>query len=89
MGFIWWLIIGGVIGWLASIVMNTNHKQGKFLNIVVGIVGAMIAGWLLSPLLGISTINQDSFSLGSLFVSFLGAVILLALVNLFRHGKMR
>ena len=89
MGFILWLIIGGIIGWLASIVMNTNHKQGKFLNIVVGIVGAMIAGWIISPLLGIRTINQDSFSLGSMFVSFLGAVILLALVNLFRHGKAR
>jgi uncharacterized membrane protein YeaQ/YmgE (transglycosylase-associated protein family) len=89
MGFILWLIIGGIIGWLASIVMNTNHKQGKFLNIIVGIVGAMIAGWILSPMLGIRTINQESFSLASMFVSFLGAVILLALVNLFRHGKPR
>lgn len=89
MGFILWLIIGGIIGWLASIVMNTNHKQGKFLNIIVGIVGATIAGWIISPLLGISTINQDNFSLASMFVSFLGAVILLALVNLFRHGKPR
>jgi len=89
MGFILWLIIGGVIGWLASIVMKTNHKQGMFLNIVVGIVGAMLAGWLISPLLGIGTINQDNFSLGAMFVSFLGAVILLALVNLFRHGKAR
>jgi uncharacterized membrane protein YeaQ/YmgE (transglycosylase-associated protein family) len=89
MSFIWWLIMGGILGWLASIVMNTNHKQGMFLNIVVGIVGAMLAGWIISPMLGISTINQDNFSLASLFVSFLGAVILLAIVNFFRHGKAR
>ena len=89
MDFIWWLIIGGILGWLASIVMGTNHKQGMFLNIVVGIIGAMLAGWIISPLLGISTINQENFSFGSLFVSFLGAVILLAIVNLFRRGKAR
>ena len=89
MGFIWWLIIGGILGWLASIVMHTNHKQGMFLNVIVGIVGATLAGWIISPLLGISTINQDNFSFASLFVSFLGAVILLAIVNFFRHGKAR
>jgi uncharacterized membrane protein YeaQ/YmgE (transglycosylase-associated protein family) len=87
--FIVWLILGGVIGWLASLVMRTNAQQGIFLNIIVGIVGAMLGGWLISPLLGAATINQNDFSLAGLFVSFLGAVILLAIVNLVRRGRIR
>ncbi|MBA2689573.1 MAG: GlsB/YeaQ/YmgE family stress response membrane protein [Burkholderiales bacterium] len=89
MNFIVWLVVGGVIGWLASMVMKTDAQQGVFLNIVVGIIGAMIGGWLLSPLFGASTINQNVFSLPGLLVSFLGAVILLAIVNLFRRGRVR
>jgi uncharacterized membrane protein YeaQ/YmgE (transglycosylase-associated protein family) len=84
-----WLVVGGVLGWLASLVMRTDGSQGVFLNVVVGIVGAMIGGFLLSPLLGSSTINQGNFSLSGLFVSFLGAVILLAIVNFFRRGRAR
>lgn len=83
MNFIIWLAVGGILGWLASIVMNTNGQQGIFLNIVVGIVGATLAGWFLSPMFGVATINQNAFSIGALFVSFLGAVILLAIVGLF------
>lgn len=89
MNFIIWIIVGGIIGWLASIVMRTNAQQGMLLNIVVGIIGSLLAGWFLSPLFGISTINQGDFSLPSLLVSFLGAVILLAIVNLFRRGRAR
>ena len=85
MNFIIWLVVGGVIGWLASIVMKTNGQQGIILNVIVGVVGAMLAGWLISPLVGISTINQDNFSLPSLLVSFVGAAVLLAIVNLFRR----
>ena len=86
MNFIIWLIIGGLIGWVASIVMKTNGQQGVFLNVIVGIVGAFLGGWLISPLVGVATINQDNFSLAGLGVSFVGAVILLAIVNLFRRG---
>lgn len=89
MNFIIWIVIGGIIGWLASIVMRTNAQQGLFLNIVVGIVGALIGGWLISPLLGAATINQNDFSLSSLLVSFIGALILLAIVNFFRRGRAR
>jgi len=89
MNFILWLILGGILGWLASIIMHTDAQQGIFLNIVVGILGAMVAGFLLTPLLGIGTINQDSFSLPALLVSLLGAIILLAIVNLFRRGAVR
>jgi uncharacterized membrane protein YeaQ/YmgE (transglycosylase-associated protein family) len=85
MNFIIWLVIGGVIGWLASIVMKTNAQQGIFLNIIVGIVGAFLGGLLLSPLFGTGTINGDDFSASGLIVSFLGAIILLAIVNLFRR----
>lgn len=89
MNFIIWLILGGVIGWLASMLMKTNDQQGMFLNVVVGIVGAMLGGWFISPLVGIGTINQDNFSMGAMLVSLVGAVILLAVVNLVRRGSMR
>jgi uncharacterized membrane protein YeaQ/YmgE (transglycosylase-associated protein family) len=89
MNAIVWLVVGGVIGWLASLVMKTDNQQGMLLNVVVGIVGSVVAGWVISPLLGAGTINQGNFSLPSLVVSFLGALILLAVVNLFRRGAVR
>ena len=89
MNFIIWLVVGGVIGWLASIVMKTDGQQGVFLNVVVGIVGAMLGGWFISPLIGVGTINQDNFSLPAMLVSFVGAAILLAIVNLVRRGRVR
>jgi uncharacterized membrane protein YeaQ/YmgE (transglycosylase-associated protein family) len=89
MNLIIWLVIGGIIGWLASIVMNRNAQQGIFLNIVVGIIGAFIGGFLISPLLGAGTINQNDFSVTSLLASFLGAVILLGIVNLFTRKRVR
>ncbi len=89
MNFIAWLVVGGVLGWLASIVMKTNAQQGIFLNIIVGIVGAFIAGFVVAPLIGTGTINANDFSMASLVVSFLGAVILLAIVNLFRRRSVR
>ena len=87
MNFILWLVIGGVIGWVASIVMKTNDQQGKILNIVVGIIGAFLGGLLLSGLFGTGTINQNDFSISSLLVSFVGAVILLAIVKMFRRAR--
>lgn len=89
MNFLIWIVVGGVIGWLASLVMKTDAQQGMFLNVVVGIVGALLGGWLLAPLLGTGTINQNDFSISSLFVSFLGALVLLMVVNLLRRGQAR
>lgn len=89
MNFIIWLIVGGLIGWLASMLMKTNDQQGMVLNVVVGIVGAMIGGWFVSPLVGVGTINQNNFSLPAMLVSFIGAAILLAIVNLVRRGSAR
>lgn len=87
--FIIWLVVGGVLGWIASMIMRTNAQQGVFLNIVVGIVGAALAGFIISPLLGVPTINQNAFSLGAMVISLLGAIVLLAIVNLFRRGRTR
>ena len=89
MNFMLWIIIGGLLGWIASLIMRTNAQQGLFLNIVVGIIGALVAGFVLTPLFGIGTINQNNFSLPALLVSLLGAIILLAIVNLFRRGTVR
>lgn len=87
--FIVWLIVGGLIGWVASLVMRTDAQQGTLLNIIVGIVGAFIAGLVLTPLFGIGNINDGNFSLPALLISLLGAIILLAVVNLFRRGAVR
>ena len=87
MSFILWIIIGGLIGWVASMIMGTNDTQGKILNIVVGIVGAFLSGLLLAPLLGTGTINQGDFSIGSLLVSLVGAVVLLWIVGMVRRKK--
>lgn len=84
-----WLIIGGVIGWLASVVMRTDHQQGIVLNVVVGILGAIIGGWLLGPLFGGGPTSPEAFRLPSLLVAFLGAVVLLGVVNLIRRGVVR
>lgn len=80
-----WLAVGGVIGWLASILMKTDDQQGIVLNVVVGIVGALLAGWFLAPLVGVGTINEGQFSLGALALSFLGAVLLLAVAKMLRR----
>ena len=89
MNIIIWLVVGGLIGWFASIFMGTNNQQGILLNVVVGIVGAMVGGWLISPLLGVDTINQANFSLPALAVTFLGAAILLAIFNLLQRRRLR
>ncbi len=89
MNFIIWIVVGGLIGWVASMIMRTDAQQGLFLNVVVGIVGALLAGWIISPLVGLPTINQDAFSIGAMLVSLVGAIILLAIVNLFRRGSAR
>jgi uncharacterized membrane protein YeaQ/YmgE (transglycosylase-associated protein family) len=86
MGIIVWLVMGGVVGWIASMIMGTNARQGMVLNIVVGIVGALIGGWLIGPMLGAGSIN-DGITIMSVIVSLIGAVILLAILSLFRRGS--
>jgi len=83
--FIIWIIAGGFVGWLASLIMRTNSRQGTIADIVVGIVGAFLGGYFLSPLFNISTINEGNFSIPALLVSLGGAIILLAISKLFRN----
>ena len=83
MGIIIWLIVGGVVGWLASIVMRTDGQQGIFLNVIVGIVGAAIAGFIFG-----GSINQ-AITITTFLYSLIGAIILLAIVNLVRRGSVR
>lgn len=89
MGLIVLLIVGGLIGWVTSLIMRTDGQQGIFLNIVVGIVGALIAGFFLTPLIGGAPITSGEISIQSVLVSLLGAVVLLAIINLFRRGSVR
>lgn len=83
MGIIIWLIVGGIVGWLASLIMKRDAQQGIILNIIVGIVGALIAGWIFG-----GGINQ-AITLTSFLYSLIGAVILLAIVNLFTRKSIR
>ena len=79
-----WLLFGALIGWLASIVMKTNGQQGALLNIVVGIVGAFIGGFILNR-----QVVPSVFSITSLLTAFLGAVVLLGIYNLATRGRVR
>lgn len=83
--FLVWIIAGAVIGWVASLIMRTNSRQGLIADIIVGIVGAFVGGYFLSPIFNAGTINEGDFSLPALLVSLGGAVILLAVSKLFRN----
>ena len=87
MGILIWLLVGGLVGWVASFIMKTDGSQGIILNVVVGIVGAFLAGFFISPLVGIPTINQNSLNIGSILVSLVGAVILVGIVKLVRGAR--
>jgi uncharacterized membrane protein YeaQ/YmgE (transglycosylase-associated protein family) len=82
--FLIWIIAGAVIGWVASLIMRTNSRQGLIADIIVGIVGAFVGGYFLSPIFNAGTINQGDFSLPALLVSLGGAVILLVISKVFR-----
>src|ERR1700712_5079997 len=75
MNLIIWLVVGGLIGWVASMIMRTDAQQGAILNVIVGIVGSALGGLLVAPLLGAGTVNQNDFSIRGLLASLIGAVI--------------
>jgi uncharacterized membrane protein YeaQ/YmgE (transglycosylase-associated protein family) len=89
MGLLLAIVVGGIIGWLASIVMRTDAQQGIFLNVVVGIVGSLLGGFILGPILGGGNLLEGSLDIRTLLVALLGSIILLAIVNLFRRGRVR
>lgn len=88
LGWIIALIVGGVAGWLASLVMNRDASMGIFMNIVVGCVGSVIGNVIAGPLLGINGSVQE-FSITGLLVAVLGAVVLLGAANLIQRGRVR
>jgi uncharacterized membrane protein YeaQ/YmgE (transglycosylase-associated protein family) len=77
------LVVGGLIGWVASMIMG--GPGGVIMDVVVGIVGALLAGFLLNPLIGGSNIMNGNLSMSSILVSLLGAIVLLAILRLFRR----
>lgn len=82
MGIILWIIFGAIVGWVASMLMNTDPQQGAMLNIVVGIVGAVVGGWIMS------FFNQSGvsgFNLYSFIVALIGAIVLIAIVKALRR----
>lgn len=83
------LVVGGIIGWIASMIMRTDGQQGIVLNVVVGIVGALLAGFIITPLIGGASIMDGAINIQSVLVSLVGAVVLLAIVNLVRRGSVR
>ena len=82
------IIVGGIAGWLASMVMNRDASMGIFWNIVVGIIGSVLGNLIAGPLLGISGSVQE-FSLTGLVIAVVGAVVLLGIVNLVQRGRVR
>jgi uncharacterized membrane protein YeaQ/YmgE (transglycosylase-associated protein family) len=86
MNLIIYLIAGAIVGYIASRIMRTSGQQGLLLDIVVGVVGAFLAGYFISPLLGVGTIN-DAITIPTMLVTLLGSVILLAIVKLFRGSR--
>ena len=86
MNILIWLLIGGLIGWAASVLMGTDNRQGIILNVVVGIVGAALGGWLFGGAFGTSTINQGDLSFSGILVSLVGAVVLIAILKFIRRA---
>jgi uncharacterized membrane protein YeaQ/YmgE (transglycosylase-associated protein family) len=84
-----WIVVGGLIGWFASKILTTDGQHGIALNVVIGIVGALIGGWVLSPMLGISSVNQNDISIPGLLVSLTGAIALLGIVKFLRTYNLR
>jgi len=82
------IIVGGIIGWIASMIMGRDASMGIFWNIVVGIIGALLGGWLGSMLFGIDSTLSD-FNLPGLLMSLVGAVVLLGILNLVQRGRVR
>jgi uncharacterized membrane protein YeaQ/YmgE (transglycosylase-associated protein family) len=89
MHFIVWIMLGGILGWIASIILHTKAQQGPRLNSPVRIICTLLAGVLITPLFGVGTINQRNFSLPALLLSLLGAIILLAMVDFIRRSTVR
>jgi uncharacterized membrane protein YeaQ/YmgE (transglycosylase-associated protein family) len=87
--FLLWLVAGGLLGWVASVVMLSDGPQGFLMNLLVGVFGAALGGWFLSPMVGLSGADQHGFSVGGLLVAMVGSIVLLSVYNVFRPGPAR
>jgi uncharacterized membrane protein YeaQ/YmgE (transglycosylase-associated protein family) len=85
MSIIAWIIVGGIAGWLASLVMKTNNRQGCLVDIIIGVIGAFIGGWLMSQL-GVDT-EVTGINIPSILVAFIGAVVFLGILKLFQRSR--
>ena len=84
-----WLVVGAVIGWVAALLMRDDEDQGVFVNVLVGIAGALVAGWLIAPYIGVKVVHPGVFNFGALAVALVGAVVLLAVMSVLRRGRRR
>jgi uncharacterized membrane protein YeaQ/YmgE (transglycosylase-associated protein family) len=87
--FLLWLVAGGLLGWVASVVMSSDPQQGFITNLLVGVFGAALGGWFLTPMVGLATRDLSEFSMGGLLVAMVGAIVLLSVYNVFRPGPAR
>jgi uncharacterized membrane protein YeaQ/YmgE (transglycosylase-associated protein family) len=89
MNLVIWLVVGAVIGFVGSLVMGTDAKQGRWTDLAVGIVGAVLAGLFVVPTVGLPTEQRDAFAYGTVLVSAVGAAILVIVVNVIRRTRRR
>lgn len=88
-GFIWFIVMGGLIGWVASMIMNRDAQMGYFLNIVVGIVGSFVGNTLFAFILGSGTIGGWPPDIMGILSALIGAVVLLGGLNYFQRGRIK
>lgn len=86
MNYLIWLAAGALVGWLAALVMGTDARQTTWLNVAIGIVGAFVAGFFITPAVGLPPLSASTFSLGALLLSMVAAVLLLIVVNVVRRN---
>ena len=84
MGILLWIVFWAIVGWVASLIMKTDGQQGIILNIVIGIIGALIGGWLMSV---VGETGTTGFNLYSFLVALLGSVVLIAFLKMVRGRK--
>ena len=89
LGFIWFIIMGGLIGWVASMIMNRDAAMGKFWNVVVGIIGSFIGNTVFAFVLGSGTIGGWPPDIMGIVSALIGAVVLLGVLNLIQRGNVR
>ena len=88
-GFIIALVMGGIMGWLASMVMNRDASMGILMNVIVGCVGSILGRFLFGSIIGGGHLTSDAFDWRTLLTAFIGAVVLLGIINLIKRGSVR